>query len=251
MSYTTVTKVREASGFVGNTNITDAFISQQIMRADNKVNSKIGDVYALPLPKYFTQTITFSGTGSASANMTITVDSKNYVIAVSLNLTASQAADLFRTAANVTTNTNFVTDGLGGGAAVTIYNKDQTGDYLDVTVTSTDPQTVSGITATCGTVTEIAVPLIEYISTEISTALLLTVEYGAETQDSDKNGFKRLALCDSILNSIADKKEKIYDFNSVELPASTTKQIVFSPNDTTEDDDDEPTAFKFTMNKTF
>jgi len=247
--YTTVTKVRQASGFVGNTNITDAFITQHIKRAESKVISKISDVYALPLPKYYEQAITFSGTGSGSATMTITINSANYTVAVTNGLSASSAADLFRTSA--LNNTSFVTDGLGSGATVTFWNYGQDGDSTDVTITSTNPQTVSGITATGGTVTEVAVPIIEYLTTGIANATLLINEYGPESQDTDKDGFKLLALFDDILKSIANKEEKVFDFAQNELPGTTTKRLVFSPNDTTNDDDTEPTASKFTMNKTF
>ena len=143
MTYTTVTKVRQTSGFVGNSNISDAFISSLIIRAEGLINSYIGTVYTLPLQKHYFRTITFSGTGSGSATMTITIDGTAYTVAVTSGLTASAAADLFRTSG--ASSTSFVVDALGSGAVVTIYTHDGA-DSTQLTITSTDQQTVQGIT---------------------------------------------------------------------------------------------------------
>src|SRR3990167_5325002 len=191
MGYTTTTKVRQASGMVGNTNITDAFISSIIARAENTFDSSVGDVYVLPLPKYYSQTIVFSGTGSGTSTMTITINGESFLVVMASSLTASQAADRFRTAS--ASATSFVTDNLGSGATVTIYST-VAGDSTDVTITSTDPQTVSGITATGGTVTQVVIPFVEAIVTDIAVARLMIVEYGPESEGTDKDGYKLLAL---------------------------------------------------------
>jgi len=247
--YTTVTKVRQMAGFVGNTNVTDAMFSTFIIRAESMINSRIGEIYTLPLPKFYLQTITFSGTGSGSGTMTITIDGTNYAVAVTTGLTASQAADLFRTAA--ASSTSFSADGMGAGATVTIYNLGQDSDSTDVTITSTDPQTVQGITAIGGTVTETAIPFIESIATQIATALALIQEYGPEAQGTDKDGFNRLSVWEGILKEIQKKSEKLYDFSGSELPKSTARQLRFYPTTASYDDDTDPTAPQFTMNKEF
>lgn len=248
MNYTTVTKVRQSGGFVGNNNVTDAFISSQITRATALVNSYISDAYALPIGKFYTQTIVFSGTGSGSSTMTITIDGEDYTVAVVSSQTAAQAADLFRTSAE--DNSSFVTDGLGSGATVTMYSK-VAGDSTDVTITSTDPQTVTGITATGGTVTNIAPPMLEALATEISVAYLLITEYGPEAQDTDKDGFKRLAQWVDVLKMIAKKQEKLFDFTDTELSRSSTKRLSSFPVTGSLDADGVPIENKVKMNQKF
>jgi len=243
--FTTVIKVRQASGFVGNTNITDAFISNLIKRAENTIDSYIGDAYTLPLAKYYVQTITFSGTGSATDTMTVTIDGTNYIIAITLNLTASAAADRFRTAAIA--STSFATDALGSGATVNLYSL-EADDSTQLLITSTDPQTESGITATGGTITETALPFLEAIATDIAVARLFIIQYGAESENTDKDGYKLLALATETLKDIREKKEKIYDFAGVELEQSTARSLVFYPTESSRTDADDPTDNWITRN---
>ena len=245
--YTTVTKVRQASGMVGNTNITDAFISSIIARAENTFDSSVGDAYTLQLPKYYTQTIVFSGTGSGALTMTITINGESFAVVIASSLTASQAADRFRTAS--ASATSFVTDNLGSGATVTIYSK-VADDSADVTITSTDPQTVSGITATGGTVTQVTLPFVEAIVTDIAVARLMIVEYGPESEGTDKDGYKLLALAMSTLKSIKTKAEKLYNFVGVELPVASTHRLSFYPTTASQTDEND-TSNKFTMNGDF
>lgn len=248
MGYTTITKTRQVAGFVGNTNITDAFVSSIVARAENTFDSMVGEKYTLPLPKYYSQTIAFSGAGSGTSTMTITINGESFLVVMTATLTASQAADLFRTAASA--STSFVTDNLGSGATVTIYSK-AANDSADVTITSTDPQTVSGIVATGGTVTQVVIPFVEAVVTDIAAARLLIVEYGAESQGTDKDGFKLLALAMETLKAIQDGTEKLYDFAGVELPSAGTKRISFYPTTASQTDATNPTASKFTMNRDF
>jgi len=248
MAYTTVTKVRQSGGFVGNNNVTDAFISNLITRAQSYINSYISDAYEVPVDKFYSQTIVFSGTGSGSGTMTITINGTNYAIAIVSSLSASAAADLFRTAA--ASSTSFVTDGLGGGATVTIYSI-VGDDSTDVAISSTNPQTVTGITATGGTVTEVFPPVLESLATEIAVAHLLITEYGEEAQDTDKDGFKRLETWTEMLKNIAAKKEKLFNFAEIELTRSSTKRLASFPIDDSVDDNDEEIVNKVTMNKRF
>lgn len=216
-----------------------------ITRADGEIDGVLGDVYIMPLGKYYYQTIVFSGTGSGADTLTITIDGSDYVVTTSTGMTAAQAADAFRTAA--LDNESFVTDGLGSGATVTIYTIDAD-DYTEVTISANDsPQ--GGITATAGTVTETAVPTVEMLSTEIAAAYLLAIEYGDEAQDSGKDGAKRLAIWEAMLERIRSKKEKVRDFAKQELPTATTRGISFYPNNTSEEDTDNPTPNRITMGK--
>mgnify|MGYP001567108090 CR=1 FL=1 len=248
MGYTTVTKVRQASGFVGNNNVSDAYVSAQITRADSIVNSFISSIYTLPLKKHYTQTVVFSGTGSGAGTLTMIVGGLSFAVTIASSLSASQAADRFRTAA--LNNVQFVTDGLGSGATVNLYTIDGD-DSAQLTITSTDPQTVAGITATGGTVTEIAVPMVEYLSTEIACAQLLIIEYSAEAQGTDKDGYKRMAAAKAILKGIQSKLEKIFDFASVELAMATTANLSFYPTELSRTDADDPTENRMTMNGDF
>lgn len=248
MRYTTVSNVRELAGFVGNSNVSDAYISSEITRAQSYINSYISDVYALPLGTYYKQTIVFSGTGTGSDTLTITIDGSDYDVAITNGLTASDAADLFRSAA--ADNSSFVIDGIGDGTTVTIYSIDD-GDSTDVTITSTDPDTVEGITATGGTVTAVAPPMAEALASNIAAAYTLITEYGPEAQDTDKDGFKRLAEWTDVLKRIAKKEEKLFDFADNELPRSSTKRLKFFPKSGSEDDNEEEIVNQVTMNQKF
>lgn len=251
MNYTSETKVREHSGFVGNSNISATRINQYIARATNMINSRLANVYQLPLPYFWQNTIVFTGTGSGSATMTISIDGEDYAIAITNGLTASQAADKFRRAVLDNTSAGFQTDEIGNGATVTITARAQDNTDDDVTPTSTDPQTVSGITATGGTTIPTAHPFIEYLATEGATAYLLISEYGAESQDSDKDGFKRLGLLKEDLQSIQDKAELLLDADGVAFPQADLSRIGFSPRNGSVDADGAEYDRRATWNKKY
>jgi len=202
----------------------------------------------MPLEKYYTQSLTFSGAGTGADTMTIAVGGVTLDVAISNLLTASQAADLFRTEA--LDNGTFVTDVLGSGATVTLYSTDG-GVPSQVTISSVDPQTVSGIVATGGTLTEISIPMVESLTAQAAAAYLLMAEYGMEQQDTDKDGAKFLALVREILEKIRDKKEKLFDFAGVELSRSTTKSLSFFARDGSVDANGEALSNKFTINQRF
>lgn len=246
--YTTVTKVRQVAGFVGNSNVSDAFVSSMITRSEGLVNSYLSDAYTMPLEKFYEQTIVFSGAGTGSSTMTITIGGESFAVTISSGLTASEAADLFRTATE--DSAVLIVDGLGSGATVTFHSVEGN-DSTQVTITTTDPQTVSGITATGGTVTQVSVPLIENLTTEAGAAYLLMTEYGAEAQDTDKDGAKRLAIVREILEAIRKKKEKVFDFAGVELARSDTFSIAFFPGDNATDEDGKTIKRQFKMNQKF
>ena len=246
--YTTVAIVREAAGLTGNTNISDAMVSRVLRRAENTFNGVVVKRYVLPLPKYYTNSITFSGTGSGTSAMTITINGESFVITMSVGLTASAAADLFRSAA--LSATSFVVDEMGSGTVVTINSK-ASGDSTDVAISTTDPQIVSGITATGGTVAEASIPAIEAIVTDLAAARLMIMAYGEEAQGSDKDGFKLYAMVTKELKEIQDGTTGLYDFAGVELPIATTRRLKFYPTTASQTDSANPTANKFTMNQDY
>ena len=248
MYYTSIAKVREYSGFADSTLVSDAFIDRQIARAESIIQGNIGSVYTLPLAYFWQNTITFSGAGTGAGTMTITINGISYAITIASGTTAAQAADAFRRAvANAGASATFEADSVSD-AVVTITADNQTKTAGDVTLTSTDPQTVAGITATGGTLVQVTTPYIEYLATEIATAYILLVEYGAEAQDSDKDGAKRLALVEKELKSIREKKTKLFDNGGTELALRSSGRLSFYPTDASEEDVDDPTPFRFKMN---
>lgn len=251
MKYTTITKVRQQAGFVGNTNIADATIQNIIDLVESEINSSVVDAYQLPLPVFYKNTITFSGTGSGSATMTITIDSVNYTVAVTSGLTASEAADLFRTSVIAGSGDFILSDDLGHGALVTIISNNQSETPADVTISSTDPQTVQGIVATGGTIMGIAVPMIESIATGMAAAKLLIIEYGPESQGTDKDGYKLMALYQEMLDKIQSKDMKLIDPSGTEIPLSTAQSISGFPSQSDADDEDDPQDSFFSRNQKF
>src|SRR3989344_1321600 len=57
MDYTTEAAVRAATGFANTTNITSATVTAYIADADSVINSKIADVYQLPLAVSGTESV--------------------------------------------------------------------------------------------------------------------------------------------------------------------------------------------------
>ena len=250
--FATPTEVRQESGFGDNTNITDAQIASIIDLVENEIESKISKVYSLPMPVFYKNTITFTGTGTASATMTISIDGQDYEVAVTNGMTATEAADLFRTAVIANDNKDMLlNDQLGHGAVVTIVADNQSEAPADVTITSTDPQTVSGITATGGTVTGFPVALIQSITRGMASARLLMQEYGEESQDTTKDGSAKMKLFQEFLDDIANKKLSLIDYAGTELAHALGGRIAFYPTEASRTDVDEPTANKFTMNTQF
>lgn len=255
--FTTVQKVREAAGFVGNTNVSDAVVAGYIEVATNQVEAKLGDVYQIPLLQNFENTIVFTGTGDSSLSMTITINSVSYVIAITNLMTAAAAANLFRAAVAAESSATFKTDGSGNGATVRLISCETDEDIANVTITSTDPQTVAGITSTGGTAVAVGPPLVQSITTQIAAAYLLIQEYGPESQDTDKGGFDRMGFFDGdqknpgLLTQIQQKSMKVFDCEGNEITRSGTQQAVFFPTEASRTDTTDPTENRFTMNKVF
>lgn len=246
--YTTVEKVRQDSGFVNNTNVTDAFISQKIIEAEGLINGYISRVYALPLPRYYTRQIVFSGTGSGTGTMTVTIGGESFVLDITSGLTAAQAADLLRAAA--ASSEVIVTDGMNSGATVLVYSRDGN-DPDQLAITSTNPQTVQGVTATASAIADAIVPMVATMATQIAAAFVLIVEYGKEAQDIDKDGFRRLALAKAALKEIADGLARIYDFAGEEIPRTDTTRVRFYPTRASRCDPNHPTKNRLPIDKRY
>ena len=97
------------------------------------------------------------------------------------------------------------------------------------------------------------------LASQLAACWVLIDEYGKEAQDTDKDGYKRLALLTNdkntgTLDKIQKKELKIFsDTTSQELTTATTRSPVFRPNAVSENSDDPnvSTKPKFLINKTF
>lgn len=255
---TTIEKVRELSGFDNSTNITDAVVRGKILTAEGMVESAVGARYALPIPYHKSNTLTFGGAGSGSGTMAIVINGTTYNITIANGLTASQAADLFRTA--VKDSVDFITDSLGSGAVVLLISITDSSDtdtsYDEVNITSAP--TTNGITGTIGTRIDRYPPFLEQLAAEIAAAMLLQDNYGAEAEDTDKDGNKKMGIADIKLQRIqgvdteTGLKINIFDeITKAELPASSIDIPSFRPSTTTNEDEDDPTGAILGINKEF
>ena len=254
--YTTVSKVRELSGLDDTTNISDAVVRGKIQTATSMVDGALTRKYSLPLDYHRQNTLTFSGAGTGSANMTITINAVNYVIAITNGLTAAQAADLFYAAA--LTNAHFameVEDDVVTLISITDSTTVATAN-AEVNITSAGG-TVQGITGTAGTREDRYPRLLDQMVAEIAASLLLMDNYGVEAQDTPKDGDKRMERINKLLLQIQGKDDSLPDFKIIdevtkaELTSTDGNAPRFYPNDTSDDDDDDPTAPKIWMNQKF
>ena len=252
MLYASIERTKLTAGLQSNTNITDALVNSKINHGKAVVDSFIGDIYQLPLPPFYRNTITFSGAGTGSDTMTNTIDGVDYVVSIENGDTATQIADKFRQAVLDNDSSTFVIDDMLDGAVVYIISNN-TSDKTEVQLTSTDPQTVEGITATGGSVIAVAHAIIVQITEELAAALLLQIAYGAEAEGTDKEGYIRYSQTLKLLKSIQKREIKLRDGDGTEFPVSTDSRMAFSPNDTTSSGDGtaDDTSPRFSMNQKF
>jgi hypothetical protein len=265
MAYTTIAKVREFSGLNDTTKISAAVIRGKIAMADSKIDGSIGYRYTLPLSYHRQNTITFSGTGTGAGTMSIIINGVTYQITIANNLTASQAADLFRVAAK--DSTHFIMEGYeseeGNDAIVTIISKTNSGVLAtadaEVNITNAGG-TVNGVTGTAGTRSDRYPPFITQLSSEIATALLYFDNYGIEAQDTPQDGVARMDRLDEILLQLQGESDKyatlrLYDeVDKTELALSSTGAPRYRATDTTSDEDydgDDPTIPNVTITQKF
>lgn len=199
--YSNISLVRSLSGLHDTTRITDSNIKGKILRADALIDSYIRQKYILPLPYHRFVIITFSGTGTASGTLDIIVGGVTYTINIADDMTATEAADLLRTA--MIGNTNVQVDQLGSGQDVYLISLADS-EHLaaaNAQVASTGG-TSSGITATVGNITDRYPPIIEHLSAEIAAGYLLLDNYGLEEEGTARDGNIRITGARSLLKQI-------------------------------------------------
>lgn len=200
--YTTIENVRQFSGFDDATKITGATIRNKISMADAKLDASIVYRYALPIPYHRQNTITFSGTGNDTGTMAIVINGVTYNVAITVGLTAMQAANLFRNAAIASTHFNVdVISTESSDVIVTIISKTDSSVLLtaDAEVTISASPTTKGVSGAIGTRADRFPPFITQLSTEIATALLYMDNYGIEAEDTPKDGVARMERLDKML----------------------------------------------------
>ena len=253
--YTTVAKVRELSGFDDSTLISDSIVKGKIASAEGMFDSAISSVYSLPLKYHRQNTITFAGTGSGSGTMSIVVNGVTYNIAITLGLTASQSADLFRESAS--TSAHFkVIDSVGDGAGVTIVSLTDSATLTtaNAEVNITSAVTTEGISATIGTRSDRYAPIVDQIVAEIASALLLFDNYGIEAQDTPKDGKGKMEMINETLQKLQRVHKsgqiiKLFDeLDKTELSSTSSYSVNFLPNNTTNEDSSNPTNYKMSIN---
>lgn len=256
--FTTIAKVREISGFDDSAKISDDIVRGKILTAESMLNSAVGSRYALPIPYHRQNTLTFGGAGTGSGTMAIVVNGTTYNVAISNLLTASQAADLFRVAA--VDSADFKTDTGGSGVEVLLISKTDSDDLstANAEVNITAAPTTNDITGTIGTRVDRYPPIIEQLAAEIASNLLLQDNYGVEAEDTPKDGDKRMERTDIKLQRLQGVDEdtgitiNVYDeVTGVELSASSVDIPSFRPNETTNEDEDDPTGAIIGINKEF
>lgn len=262
--YTTINYVRRVSGLQDDTNIIDTTVQAKIDAAAGMFDSAICNRYTLPMAFHRQNKITFSGTGSDSGTMTVTINGSNYTIAITSGLTAAQCADLFRE--SVYNNGDFI--------ATLCSEKDEEGEVVEIvsvtdsgtSITTANAEvnitsaggTVQGITGTAGLRSDRFAPFVSQLVAEIAASLLLSDEYGVEGQDSNKDDDKRMKRTQTTLLQLqGDPPEgfpvlKLLDeVTKVELSQTTGDNPSFFPTAASGEDEDDPTDIKVGINSKF
>jgi len=239
----TIIDVKQSSSlFRNNTNITDAEYLRKIQMAESIILGRVGRKYTMPLGKYYENTLTFSGTGSTTGSMTITINGTAYVLAITSGLTAIGAADLFRIAA--ANSSDFIVNGLYSDEQVTINN--QTADsYAEVTISSAT-QTVAGITVTNGNRQEVGIPDLRAVCAECASAFFLMNVVNDQGRSEGQLIMEKTV--EPFLQKIDTGYIKLYDFEGNELATSSDNLIETYPNSASSDDEDNPTDNIFRTN---
>lgn len=255
--YTSVKRVRTLSGLDDPTNIPDDNVRSKIVIAGGFIDSAVGYLYSLPLAYHYQNALIFGGTATSGGTLSIAVNAVAYDVAVASGDTPNAIADLFRMA--VQDSDDFVTDAPGSGANVLIISKTDSRDaaaaYAEVNVTSAPDS--YGLKTTVGTRAKRYPVIIEQIAAEIATALLFIDIYGIESQDTGKDGTKRMEAIDAMLQKLQGAHEsgqsiKVFDeVTHAEIAQASGLVSISYPNDTSETDTTDPTSPKAFMNKTF
>lgn len=220
------------SGFQDSVNITDATVKGKIIMAEGLLDGAIGRRYVLPLPYHRQGKLIFTGEGTGPGQMTITINGTDYILDIVDNLTPLQAAELF--VAESYGNEDFIVDYYPNAdytqATVDIISIGDSSDLntadeqVDITQVG---GVVAGITNTKGLVINRYPPLVVQITADIAAAQLKADNYGAEAQDTAKDGDKNVEMINQILLQIQGKNDDIADIRIVdeitkqEIPGTT------------------------------
>jgi hypothetical protein len=216
LGYTTIKDVIDEAGLDGDLLDIHQVTRTKIQAAESIVNGTIGNIYSLPLGYRWRNYVEFTGRGTGSATLTITINSVSYTVSVTDEMLPSKAADLFRQAiidAGTTTlladpvsdfpgneRVYFVSQSLVSATALT---------QVDVTNT---PGAAGGITATEAAMKEKGYPgMIESMTRMIAAALLLRESYGKNSQGSDNDGQAKFEQAMEFLDKINSGEIKIMD----------------------------------------
>lgn len=234
--YSSVSLVREFSGFDNSSNISDAVVRGKIDMADSMIDGKVSIRYQMPLTYRKENTIAFSGTASEDATMTVTINGTGYDISVSNGDTASEVADAVRSGLSAVTTLH--TDAQGAGGTVLLISDEDSSDTTtaaaQVNVSAVDA--VAGLTITIGTVLDRYPPLIRQLSAEIAAGLLLMDNYGTEQDGRPTNGAERIMRAEELLNKIegdiaTDRYQRITDeITKAELAINDETEVASYPN---------------------
>jgi len=250
--FTLISTVRQLSGFDNELNIRDSVVMGKIQNAQSMVESALGKKYALSLPYHRARNIEFKGKGTGAATMTITINGSDYTVAVTTGMTAAEAADLFRDAADGSADFQANTEGNGEIALLVSLTDSDSLSTANAEVNVTASATAGGIEVTVSTRVDRYPRVIDQVTADIAAALLLLDNYGIDAQDTPKDGEKRLEMAMATLKMLQGKEDpcmNVYDeITGVELGASSVDIPVFLPNNTTDEDDDNPTAPKLGIN---
>lgn len=221
MLYTTIKKVRGISGFQDSANINDATVKGKIIMATGMVNGALVRKYVLPLPYHRVASIHFSGVGTGPGDIKIIVNGHEYTVIIENGLTALQAAEKFVNEAYM--NEDFIMD--------YYLNEDEsaTVDLISISDSATLDQAneqvnvtqVGGLVAGINSTKSILVldrfpPMVDQITAEIAANMLLSDNYGAEAQDTGKDGEVKMDLITKVLLQIQGKDDTMPDLKIVD-----------------------------------
>lgn len=251
--YSTISLVREISGFSDTTKIPDTMVKNKITIADSMLKGALAFRYVLPIPYHYQNTITLTGTSTQTATMNVVVNGTTYAVSVTTGDTASTIADKIRIATK--DSVDFITDDEGSGAQVLlISNSDDVDEaYSEVEITSVG--TITGITSTIGTRAKRFPPIVTQLSADIASTLLIVQNYGNEAEDTGKDAQIRMRLVSTLLSQVSGQDTESApititdEVTEEEIPRITQTSSI--PNTYTNNSTTNPTAPKISINSRF
>jgi len=151
----------------------------------------------------------------------------------------------YTSVSNVRTNSGFTSSSLVADAVI-----EAKITYADALINAkiaqryTIPLAVAGVASTP--------KLIEMLSLEMSTVLMLMAQYSEQAQDTDKGWERRLKVVQDTLDEIASGKVKLVNDSGAEYGRSSTQIPTFYPTTASREADADPHAPRlFTMNDVY